>query len=830
MYKRKTKATLLIAIFILSTLALAIPLVISAGNKVLTTYPTLGATGVAAEATWATWDTDSGTEVPDAHTDGDGGLLYGVKLDTGTPTGSGDEGRIVIQMIEGFTLSDLDTISWWIWVVEGSTMSVDIILDLDEDGVYERTLPNAPDDALVIQYAYNGMAHYDEGAGTGDYGVIHGAWFKTFDDDGDGPAVITSTTSAWATLGSPGPPLWNEGTLAEWEAGITYTAADQAEKTINADSHVLRLEFEVDNWGDKSVAYIDDIEINGDIYDFEPSIALNYLDYKIDDTPILTVFDIGLNTRILIKDSGEFIAASAIDQITVDLLETGFYTSVFEGTFTLVDEVPGANELRTGHANQTTASYDREGAIIAIQVQSLVDAQLPVMTDLNPGKDANTTDATPIVEVTVTDTSGIEMAWMTLDGIVRDSDTGSGPITLDYTVLEVDPLTEGLHEVFVYATDIAGNTNQTSWTFTVDITDPTGEITKNVTSPLNAIAVEFLFTFNEDMRSSPEPTIDGNATTYMTAVTDGQDWIDARTYSANYTVNSETAFNGSVLMDISEAVDMAGNEMVAANRTFYIDTEDPTAPGSLASTAGVNSVTLTWTASSDLGSGMASYNIYKGDALLGNVPHPTLTYTDSGLTASATLDYIVEAVDLAGNEYNSSELEVEFVLGDVTEWNISLVSGWNLISLPLIPDNTSISAVLADVLTDVDKVWSYVESTGTWLSYVPGGPPSLTTMEDGEGYWIEMSDNVTLTVHGVEMPAPPALPPTYSLVAGWNLIGFKSLEAMNASSYLGTSVAADTIRIYGYADETYTGVALGANLNPGMGYWIAMDDTGTIYP
>ncbi len=270
--------------------------------------------------------------------------------------------------------------------------------------------------------------------------------------------------------------------------------------------------------------------------------------------------------------------------------------------------------------------------------------------------------------------------------------------------------------------------------------------------------------------------------------------------------------------------------MTAANFTLYIDTVDPTEPTNLASTATVNAVTLTWTASSDQGSGMASYNIHKDGVQIGSVTSPTLTYTDSGLSASGTLDYIVEAVDLAGNEYNSSELAVVFVLGDMTEWEISLVSGWNLISLPLIPENTSISAVLADVLTDVLKVWSYAEATGTWLSYVPGGPPSLTTMEDGEGYWIEMSDNVTLTVHGVEMPAPPALPPTYSLVAGWNLIGFKSLEAMNASSYLGTSVAADTIRIYGYADATYTGVALSANLNPGMGYWIAMDDSGTIYP
>lgn len=103
-------------------------------------------------------------------------------------------------------------------------------------------------------------------------------------------------------------------------------------------------------------------------------------------------------------------------------------------------------------------------------------------------------------------------------------------------------------------------------------------------------------------------------------------------------------------------------------------------------------------------------------------------------------------------------------------------------------------------------------------------------MVDGDGYWVRLSSAATLTVYGDVMPEPPALPPTYDLFVGWNLIGFKSLVPMDANVYLGESLAADCIRIYGFDNGAYFGVPLNAHLEPGLGYWIAMSASGTIYP
>ncbi len=78
------------------------------------------------------------------------------------------------------------------------------------------------------------------------------------------------------------------------------------------------------------------------------------------------------------------------------------------------------------------------------------------------------------------------------------------------------------------------------------------------------------------------------------------------------------------------------------------DTTPPTVPGGLASTGQTSSsVSLTWTASTDAGSGVANYQVFRGAAL---VASPTATsYTDTGLSAGTNYSYTVRARDVAGN-------------------------------------------------------------------------------------------------------------------------------------------------------------------------------------
>jgi len=162
---------------------------------------------------------------------------------------------------------------------------------------------------------------------------------------------------------------------------------------------------------------------------------------------------------------------------------------------------------------------------------------------------------------------------------------------------------------------------------------------------------------------------------------------------------------------------------------------------------------------------------------------------------------------------------------------VGLIQGWNLISLPLIPEDPTIGVVLDGI--PFQKVAAY-SPFQDWKYYNPLPAPSdLYQMNDGWGYWVDMgSAATTLDVCGYELVGPPpAVPPYYGVVVGWNLIGFKSTMPKLPVDYL-AGIAGKYVVIYGFANGVYFLVgSLGhTSLLPGLGYWIAITAPGTIYP
>jgi hypothetical protein len=170
---------------------------------------------------------------------------------------------------------------------------------------------------------------------------------------------------------------------------------------------------------------------------------------------------------------------------------------------------------------------------------------------------------------------------------------------------------------------------------------------------------------------------------------------------------------------------------------------------------------------------------------------------------------------------------------------IDLVTGWNLISLPLIPDSTLIANVLAGITPTgkVISVWSYdaciVDPDDRWLSYAPGAPSDLETMEDGKGYLINMSAPATLVVSGTVLPVDQnSLPPQYDVCIGYNLIGFKSLTAMDNGVYLTSdSLSYRHSPIYWKEAGVWKQLEFTTDeMKPGFGYWVYFNAAGTITP
>ena len=167
-------------------------------------------------------------------------------------------------------------------------------------------------------------------------------------------------------------------------------------------------------------------------------------------------------------------------------------------------------------------------------------------------------------------------------------------------------------------------------------------------------------------------------------------------------------------------------------------------------------------------------------------------------------------------------------------FGIDLIAGWNLISLPLIPNNDSIENVTSEIRGNIapnTSIWWYDTLNSKWKSYNPEKPVNtLTKMTAGEdgvavySYWINMAQRDTLVVNG-SFWYPKQIPPTYPVYTGWNMIGFHSKTNINASEYL---AGLTWTSMYQYQNEEYTRISPSDTMYRGYGYWLYVPSNGTI--
>jgi hypothetical protein len=153
---------------------------------------------------------------------------------------------------------------------------------------------------------------------------------------------------------------------------------------------------------------------------------------------------------------------------------------------------------------------------------------------------------------------------------------------------------------------------------------------------------------------------------------------------------------------------------------------------------------------------------------------------------------------------------------------VSLGTGWNLMSLPIMPIDTDIEEVLKEIDANVKSVWYYDGCDEAWYAYKNGAEFGLETMETGKSYWVCTNDTVDLRICGYALPCPPGAPPCYCYCHCWNMVGFHSTTSMNLSDYLANLSPAGSF--FGALTYTATGwqsVSPSTTLNPGQGYWMA---------
>ena len=200
----------------------------------------------------------------------------------------------------------------------------------------------------------------------------------------------------------------------------------------------------------------------------------------------------------------------------------------------------------------------------------------------------------------------------------------------------------------------------------------------------------------------------------------------------------------------------------------------------------------------------------------------------------ANPDYTME-IDYHGDGTDVREIEPEVVI--IMETTIPLHTSWNLISIPLVPEDTSTAFVLSPITGNYDIIWEYnaSDTTDHWKKYDPNAPfgNDLTDMEPGKGYWILMNSDDTLSIAGT-VPESTDI----NLKTGLNLIGYNSLDSQPITDAMSSiSGNYDIVWEYDASDTTdhwkkYDPNASFGNdltdMEPGKGYWILVNSDGTL--
>lgn len=201
---------------------------------------------------------------------------------------------------------------------------------------------------------------------------------------------------------------------------------------------------------------------------------------------------------------------------------------------------------------------------------------------------------------------------------------------------------------------------------------------------------------------------------------------------------------------------------------------------------------------------------------------------------------------LSVSEIKCFNLDGEMSIGSVTNGtftvtqnpasvnvDITLYTGWNLISFPVFPIINTLPQILQGVL--VNYIIGYYPPGGylTWAASSTLNP--LNKLDGFHGYWMRLNSASSTTLRFTGVPIGVTSP--INMVAGWNLISYFPPSPDKISHSL-ASIDPYYVQVLGYqAGSGYITWARGRPLNflntltPTFGYWVKMDASASlVYP
>ncbi len=488
------------------------------------------------------------------------------------------------------------------------------------------------------------------------------------------------------------------------------------------------------------------------------------------------------------------------------------YINVPEGSHTLIVECVDS----AGNSGSSSVSFS-------------VDTTAPSLTIVKPEEGFYSSDE---VELVVT-TSLAQGCVYSLNLGSNVSLTGTGTYW-NTTITGV----EGVNTVVVYCFDDAGNTAEDSVSFTIDTTSP---VINNVYhTPEEPNELDDVFIHADVTESNVDKVLvyyRVNSGSWNVLEMQPAWSVDIGSFNIDDFVEYYVFVN-----------DSASHEVTSDVKNFTVQKSDTTPPGMPLNLRAVwqdNKIVLKW--DEPTGEKPAYYNVYISDDPFAEVggfdfskPNATtssLNFTDPTAGSVRRRFYVVRAVDSFGNEEKNT-----FRFG---KFDLELKAGMNLVSLPLIPFNNSVFAVMHET-PDYMPVWEVMRRKldGSYdiVTFYPENPPyywwsssDFYTLENGVGYWFKSSQDVNFTITG----AVATDVQTKSLAPGMQLVGFTSLrtvklwnaiqqepenysveEVMRRKSdgkYVIATFYPENPPYYWWSDDSLD------SLEPGVGYWFKLN-------
>jgi hypothetical protein len=171
------------------------------------------------------------------------------------------------------------------------------------------------------------------------------------------------------------------------------------------------------------------------------------------------------------------------------------------------------------------------------------------------------------------------------------------------------------------------------------------------------------------------------------------------------------------------------------------------------------------------------------------------------------------------------------------QMNFMLHAGWNLWSAPMKVTGLNAKGLLDAIGSNGLIVVKLDKATGKYVSWVRGDEniPSLAgnnfAIALGSGYYVWASVPTTFQLMGVLAPTTDS-----SLAAGWNIVGYSTLEPMYASEMLAKAKGTNAWIIVEYdtSSAKYTSYVKGDPakfdflVTPGRAYYVWADGVGVI--